>query len=379
MSINQTTAILFTRNRPEKAINLCNYWLSRAASVMILDAGTTPFIQDYFSGVERVTYFASERFSERSLFASRNLKTEYACINSDDFLISMNGVESAINKLTQKPNLGFVFHSGNFTDYYFESNQRLIQKKIVGETPFERMLSYVKNPSDVAWAGVWRSEFLRNALEVMGESITVFPMETCLHTTNLYLAGSALAQSEPAEDIICLTRHWKAPHDESMQRVRTLKNPFGIDLTNVGDLDLFEQSKSKFLEYLNDKLPSKQKLDLSQLNYLLNYLVEKENGIGPIRRQLKQLNSQSRAFLVCRILKLANTQRANHFTFVFILINRLRMKIRLFINRFQGHRVAWFGSSIISEMTLQEILNYNLKVDYFDVLDIKEYQKMFND
>jgi len=371
------TIVLFTRNRYDKASVIIQFWLDRGARVLVLDASTNTRLKNQFSAKEKLVYFRAESFWERALFASSNIESIYSIIHSDDSLIFPSTVIEGITVLEKQREVGYLYGPGNFTSWWFESSSWEYSNNMGGESPHERMTCWAEKPNDLMWGALWRSNHLRKALKIWGESTKVFPFETNLHTTSLYLAGAALASGQLLSGPLHFSRHWLAPVDETFKIVRSVKSPFGIDLSDPENRKMFDLWRIKLLEGINQLLGSREMISLENLDYLLKLFERNEPNLGFKLHDKISLQQRVREKVLIELIKVENEKP--WLSPISGLMLTLIKQFKLIINYLQRRRLGWFESSLLIDFTEYEVLRFGIETQKYSKLAVKHFSRLFSE
>lgn len=375
--LNNVTIIIFTRNRYDKASVVVRFWLRHGAKILLLDASTDPVLEEEFAAEKNVVYFKGKSFWERALFASNNLETQYSLIHSDDSIVFPSAVIEGISILEKQRQIGYLYAPGNFSSWWFENSSWEFPRKLKGQSPYERMLSWAKSPNDLMWGALWRSTHLNKTLKIWGESMSAFPFESALHTTSLYLAGAALTSGQAMNSLLHLSRHWLAPEDETIQEARAMKSPFGIDLKVVENHNLFNLWKTRLLDGINEHIDSREKISSSEFNFLLQLYEENEPNKGLSSSGGISFQQRVREKLVLELKALSSNGHNFSSTAEFILNFIKQMK--LIVNFLKRRRCGWFRSSLTMDFNEYELLEYGIESERFLELRLKNYHKIYPD
>lgn len=373
--LENLTVILFTRNRFEKASVVIRFWLNRGAQVLLLDASSQTELKQQFGAKTNLVYFRAESFWERALFASKNICTKYALIHSDDSLVVPSAINKGISILEKEEQVGFLYAPGNFTSWWFEDSSWEFGKKMIGENAYQRMLYWAKNPNDLMWGALWRSADLEKALAIWGKSTSVFPFETNLHTTSLYLAGAALTTGRLMKGPLHLSRHWSAPEDKTFEVVRSMKSPIGIDVRNQENQHLFILWKESFLESLNRHLSAAETIDLHQLNQLLEKFEKNEPNQGLLLSGNIKISQRIREKSIIELKKYERKQ--SRYSSIARGILYVIRQIKLKLNYMKKRRCGWFRFPTKQDFTNQELIDFGIQSEEFSELNIQNYSKLF--
>ena len=373
--LENLTIILFTRNRYEKASVVICFWLNRGAHVLLLDASSQTDLKQQFGTKKNLVYFRAESFWERALFASNNISTKYAVIHSDDSLVVPSALDKGISILEKEEQVGFLYAPGNFTSWWYEDTSWEYSDKMSGESSFDRMIYWAEKPNDLMWGALWRSNHLRKALKIWGESMKIFPFETGLHTTSLYLAGAALTSGQSLSGPLHLSRHWLAPIDETFKIARSVKSPFGIDLNDPENQRMFDLWRTRLLDGINEQLESKERITLGDLDFLLKLYEEREPNLGLKLYGNIGLKQRLREKISIELMKVAKEKSFLSSTAGVILM--LTKQFKLIKNYLNRRRCGWFRSRMISDFTEYELLQFGIETKEFSLMRLKNYHKLF--
>lgn len=373
--LKNVTIIIFTRNRFAKASVVVRFWLRHGSRVLLLDASTNSDLEEEFAMEKNVVYFRGNSFWERALFASNNIGTLYSLIHSDDSLVFPSTVREGITVLEKNREIGYLYGPGNFTSWWFENSSWEYSDKMSGESSFDRMIYWAEKPNDLMWGALWRSNHLRKALKIWGESMKIFPFESGLHTTSLYLAGAALTSGQSLSGPLHLSRHWLAPIDETLKIARSVKSPFGIDLNDPENQRMFDLWRTRLLDGINEQLESKERITLGDLDFLLKLYEEREPNLGLKLYGNIGLKQRLREKILIELMKVAKEKSFLSSTAGVILM--LTKQFRLIKNYLNRRRCGWFRSRMISDFTEYELLQFGIETKEFSLMRLKNYHKLF--
>ena len=373
--LKNVTIIIFTRNRFAKASVVVRFWLRHGSRVLLLDASTNSDLGEEFAMEKNVVYFRGNSFWERALFASNNIGTLYSLIHSDDSLVFPSTVREGVTVLEKNREIGYLYGPGNFTSWWFENSSWEYSDKMSGESSFDRMIYWAEKPNDLMWGALWRSDHLRKALKIWGESVKIFPFETGLHTTSLYLAGAALTSGQSLSGPLHLSRHWLAPIDETLKIARSVKSPFGIDLNDPENQRMFDLWRTRLLDGINEQLESKERITLGDLDFLLKLYEEREPNLGLKLYGNIGLKQRLREKILIELMKVAKEKSFLSSTAGVILM--LTKQFKLIKNYLNRRRCGWFRSRMISDFTEYELLQFGIETKEFSLMRLKNYHKLF--
>lgn len=233
------TIVIFSKNREDELRNLIEYLEPYKPRILLLDG--TPGGYQRISLRSDSTHVLGSSIAKRAEFASNYLTTEFAALLSDDDLLDMSGVSSAIQYLKSNKAVGCVFSVRNFSDYYVEKRINFRKYNLLKESPQERLVDWAKTGSEFYWRGVWRSEDLRKVLKFLGEALKTFSEDTALHGPLVSLYGSSLSKLKFIDKDLYLSRSWGPKIDTSMLKVslRESRNQFGIEESEMEKLPIF--------------------------------------------------------------------------------------------------------------------------------------------
>lgn len=374
--LKNVTIIIFTRNRFAKASVVVRFWLRHGSRVLLLDASTNSDLEEEFAMEKNVVYFRGNSLWERALFASNNIGTLYSLIHSDDSLVFPSTVREGVTVLKKNREIGYLYGPGNFTSWWFENSSWEYSDKMSGESSFDRMIYWAEKPNDLMWGALWRSNHLRKALKIWGESIKIFPFETGLHTTSLYLAGAALTSGQSLSGPLHLSRHWLAPIDETLKIARSVKSPFGIDLNNPENQRMFDLWRTRLLDGINEQLESKERITLGDLDFLLKLFEEREPNLGFKLHGKISLQQRVREKFLIELMKAAKEKPFLSSTAGVIL--KLVKQFKLVVNYLKRRRRGWFQSSLLNNFTKDELIQFGIETEKYSKLSLKNYQRLLS-
>lgn len=374
--LKNVTIIIFTRNRFAKASVVVRFWLRHGSQVLLLDASTNSDLKEEFAMEKNVVYFRGNSFWERALFASNNIGTLYSLIHSDDSLVFPSTVREGITVLEKNREIGYLYGPGNFTSWWFENSSWEYSDKMSGESSFDRMIYWAEKPNDLMWGALWRSNHLRKALKIWGESMKIVPFETALHTTSLYLAGAALTSGQSLSGPLHLSRHWLAPIDETLKIARSVKSPFGIDRNDPKNQRMFDLWRTRLLDGINEQLESKERITLGDLDFLLKLYEEREPNLGFKSHEKISLQQRVREKFSIELMKVAKEKPFLSSTAGVILM--LIKQFKLVVNYLKRRRRGWFESSLLNNFTKDELIQFGIETEKYSKLTLKNYHRLFS-
>jgi len=375
--LENVTIIIFTKDRYAKASVVARFWLRWGAKILLLDASTNSDLQDEFASAENLIYFKGKSLWERAVFASNNIETSYSIIHSDDSLVFPSTVAEGIKVLEKKREIGYLYGPGNFTSWWFENTSWEYSNQMSGESSYDRMIYWAEKPNDLMWGALWRSDHLRKALKILGESTKIFPFETNLATTSLYLAGAALASGQLLSRPLHLSRHWRAPIDESLRILRSVESPFGIDLSDPENRKMFDLWRIKLLEGINQLLGSREMISLENLDYLLKSFERNEPNLGFKLHDKISLQQRVREKVLIELIKVENEKP--WLSSIAGLMLTLIKQFKLIINYLQRRRLGWFQSTLLIDFTEYELLQFGIETRQYSKLSLTNYTKLFSE
>lgn len=373
--LENVTIIVFTRNRPDKASAVIRMWLRHGARVLLLDASTQPDLVNEFKTKSNLLYFWANSFWERALFASNSIETKYALIHSDDSLVFPSVVSQGISILDTEDQYGFLYAPGNFSSTWYEDSSWEFSKEWSGESSYERMLYWAKRPNDLMWGALWRKRDLEKALWIWGKSTSVFPFETNLHTTSLYLAGAALTSGRLMSGPLHFSRHWIAPKDETFQTVRLINDPIGIDTNHPENRKLYDSWKYSFIECVNKHLDTEQHISLEQLNFLLEQYRRNDPNKGLLLSGRIGIRQRVREKLLIELTHYGRNQ--GKYASIASIILILLKHFKLLTNYLKKRRCGWYRSKLLRDFTEHELVQFGIKKEKYSELSLKNFKKLF--
>lgn len=353
---SDVTVVIFTKDRVHLAKKVIEFWSIRNARVLVLDA-SLPENQTLHSTCDSLgaVYFWASSFSERAIFASENISTQFAVIHSDDSILFPKGVKEAIGILRQT-NYSFVFSPANFTEYYLEPIP--IDKYQYASSNWKtRVFQYSKYPNDFLWGAIWRTKPLCCALSTWGNSTSFIPFETGLHTISLYLSSLVCGSGLGISELIHGSRHWAAPIDESFQIAREQVNVYLLPDSDLAK-EMLAAWKIKLRLALEELILVDQPLTEIEFDCLLNNL-ENSAEIRFRKSKLRKFKLRLKQKIWVEVRKKSFAEKGSFKLFSIVL--KSRELYLLSINRARKQRVYW-RASMLKGFSDDETLQFGIKV-----------------
>jgi len=173
------------------------------------------------------------------------------------------------------------------------------------------------------------------------------------------------------------SRHWLAPVDDTFKIVRSVKNPFGIDLNDPENRKLFRMWSIRLLEGINCLLGSNEKISLEDLQNLLELFEKQDPNVGFKIHNKISLQQRVLEKVWIELIKLSNKKCWLSITASLILL--LVKQFRLITNYFHRRRLGWFQSSLLIDFTEYELLRFGIETQKYSKLAVKHFSRLFSE
>lgn len=373
--MSEVTIIIPTKDRVDMAESVIRFWTKRGAKILILDASNNSRQIEWPKEVSgQVRYHWASSFWERFKFAAEHIETEFAIIHSDDSLLSVYGMISALKSLKEDDSIDYLYSVGHFSSTYISHEEDKSPKHVVSEHPLNRMRRWAMMPNDFMWGALFRSRALKIGFGITGKTTHVFSHETGFTNVALYLALASVAKGKRAKRTIHYSRHWSAPIDESMIQLRSTENPFHFDFLNKSDV--YENWKHLFLREINQVLNPQWVISESDFTHLLDLYVQHDLRYGNKSQKWWFLMVKSKQKLQFT-LKRAREKYSLFDSFLVVMIINLAKKIKLLFNQIAKNRELWIDSKELLQFDEAERRDFGLDFGDYNSKKLKSYRLLF--
>ncbi len=208
--LRDLTVVIFTRNRLNSLRGVVKYWSQWPVSLLILDGSDEPIQPDFLDlGIARAEVYSALDIGERFLFAASNIKTNFACLHSDDDFTIARGAARAIEWLGNNPDYICVSSDVQLFDSKLSTCSAPPGKWVTADTPRNRLVEHLSDYRFSYFYGIQRTPPLCAALKAVNAATNApafiaYPNSSIGYELGLEICGATLGRLAKSPEVLLL-------------------------------------------------------------------------------------------------------------------------------------------------------------------------------